>query len=565
MKPQHIAAIAVLVVGHAMTLIPEAKSDTYLELVTRANERSQAQDWAAAGSLWEQVVEINPTVANFWYALGTAWLNAGEYRKAIPALEKARALGAGSINFKPAWDIARAYGLLGEKEPTLEWLERALDVDGFRSRDRIRDDEAFAFLRDDPRFKKLTDPIESKGNSRADGWRSDLSFLEMEFERMHYGGFGKVSQAEFEREIRTLSGEIEKLTDNQITVRLMRLLAMIGDGHTGCFADMVPTWTSTVPLQFEMYPEGVYILSADASHADLIGAQVLQFGDHKTERVIEALDGIISQDNSQGLWRTGPSYMRFPQILNGLGLLPKSDAMPLTIRDVDGKQRSVTVAAVPTDPEYNRVIGHPKWATAYEKASGPLPLYLKDRATFYWFEALPDGKSVYCQFNSVSDGSTETLSGFADRLFEYIEKNKIETLIIDMRWNNGGNSKLLPPFISGLIRSDVNRDGRLFVIVGRKTFSAAMNAATFMERFTNATFVGEPTPSSPNFVGESNLVTLPYSRTGVSVSDLFWQSSWPTDRRTWIAPFLYAPPSFEAYKAKRDPAMEAILTYGEGD
>jgi hypothetical protein len=92
-----------------------------------------------------------------------------------------------------------------------------------------------------------------------------------------------------------------------------------------------------------------------------------------------------------------------------------------------------------------------------------------------------------------------------------------------------------------------------------------MNAATFMERFTNATFVGEPTPSDPNFVGESNMITLPYSGTRVSISDLYWQSSWPTDRRTWIAPFLNAPPSFDAYKSKRDPALEAILTFGEGD
>jgi tetratricopeptide (TPR) repeat protein len=565
MKLQRLAAIAVLVLAQAIAFVHESRSDTYLELVTRANERSQAQDWAAAAPLWERVVEINPTVANFWYALGTAWLNAREYRKAIPALEKARELGAGSINFKPAWDIARAYGLLGEKESTLEWLQRALEDDGFRSRERIRTDDAFAFLRDDARFKKLTDPIESKGNSRADGWRSDLSFLEMEFERMHYGRFGKVSQADFEGAIHTLSDEVEKLSDNQIRVRIMRLMAMIGDGHTGCYPDMVPDWTKTVPLQFQMYPDGVYIISADSTQADLVGAKVLRFGDHTAERVIEALDPIISQDNAQGLWRTGPSEMRYPQILNGLGLLPNAEEIPLTIRDAKGKQRKVTVAAAPTDPQFNRILGHPRWATPYDKAPGPLPLYLKDRRKFYWFEPMPDGKSVYCQFNSVSDGSNETLSGFADSLFEYIAANHIEKLIIDMRWNNGGNSRLLPPLITGLIRSDVNRNDHLFVIVGRYTYSAAMNAATLMERFTNATFVGEPTPSSPNFVGESNIVTLPYSRTSVSISDLFWQSSWPTDRRTWIAPFVYTPPSFEAYKAKRDPAMEAILTYGQGD
>jgi hypothetical protein len=46
----------------------------------------------------------------------------------------------------------------------------------------------------------------------------------------------------------------------------------------------------------------------------------------------------------------------------------------------------------------------------------------------------------------------------------------------------------------------------------------------------------------------------------VNVSDLYWQSSWPTDYRTWIAPQLYRPPTFAAYRANRDLALEAILS-----
>jgi hypothetical protein len=34
------------------------------------------------------------------------------------------------------------------------------------------------------------------------------------------------------------------------------------------------------------------------------------------------------------------------------------------------------------------------------------------------------------------------------------------------------------------------------------------------------------------------------------------------DTRNWIAPRLYTPPSISAYRAKRDPALEAILAYG---
>jgi hypothetical protein len=46
-----------------------------------------------------------------------------------------------------------------------------------------------------------------------------------------------------------------------------------------------------------------------------------------------------------------------------------------------------------------------------------------------------------------------------------------------------------------------------------------------IERHTHAIFVGEPTGSGPNFVGETELFELPYSKLQASVSDLYWQSS----------------------------------------
>ena len=110
----------------------------------------------------------------------------------------------------------------------------------------------------------------------------------------------------------------------------------------------------------------------------------------------------------------------------------------------------------------------------------------------------------------------------------------------------------------------INKRGKLFIVIGRRTFSAAQNAATLLERHTEAIFVGEPTGSSPNFIGEGVSFTLPYGNVFVSLSDLYWQSGWPRDRRKWIAPLLYTPPSFAAYRVNRDPAMEAILDYPTG-
>jgi hypothetical protein len=61
-------------------------------------------------------------------------------------------------------------------------------------------------------------------------------------------------------------------------------------------------------------------------------------------------------------------------------------------------------------------------------------------------------------------------------------------------------------------------------------------------------FVGEPSGTSPNFIGESIHLSLPY-----------WVRSWPMDYRPWISPQLYAPPTFAVYKENRDPAFEAVL------
>jgi hypothetical protein len=128
-----------------------------------------------------------------------------------------------------------------------------------------------------------------------------------------------------------------------------------------------------------------------------------------------------------------------------------------------------------------------------------------------------------------------------------------------MRLNDGGNTGLVLPLIHGLIKCEkINQPGKLFVIISRHTFSAAMNTTSMIEINTHATFVGEPTGSSPNFVGESTWFVLPYHKYKVYCSSRYWQFMTSTDRRTWIAPQIAAPLTFADYAANRDPAMEAI-------
>ena len=564
MKNSHlkssIVIVAVLLIAEGSAFAQQPGPNSFLAVLRQAREKSQAQEWSAAIPLWQRVVADNPNVAGFWYALASAQLAAGDDRKAIPSLEKSLELGARSL-WIIAFQIAQAHGRLNEKEATLNWLDRAISL-GWRNRDLIRNDAAFAFLREDARFKTLAGVVDTSKMSQTEGWRYDLSVLQNEIKRMHYSPFHKVSQAQFDSEVQTLSNDIPRLTSNQITVRIMKLMSLIGDGHTGAFPDLNPAWPQAIPIQFRQFQEGLFVIAADRKYADLVGTQVMRFGNHTSEQVIQAVAPIISKDNDQGVARSAANYIRYPQVLNGLGLITQSDQMDLTVRETGGKTRTVTIQMAPTDPQFDRITGAPQWVTVYEASPGPLPLYLKDRRIPYWFEYVPANKAVYFQYNVVTNTPAEPFNTFLDRMFKFIEDNDVEKLVIDMRWNNGGNALLVPPLISGLDRTaKINQTGKLFVIVGRYTFSAAIPAAGLIERFTNAIFVGEPTPSPPNVIAESNIITLPYSRLPVSIADIYWQSSSPIDRRTWIAPLLSVPLRFDDYKAKRDPALDAIFAY----
>jgi len=245
-------------------------------------------------------------------------------------------------------------------------------------------------------------------------------------------------------------------------------------------------------------------------------------------------------------------------MLHGLGFMPDTDEVELGVVDGSGVPRTVKVKAV-VNPDTS------KWMQCRDTSEAASPLTLKHKDKPYWFEALPAQKAVYMQYNAVRNDPAEDTAHFADRLFDAVNKPDVDTLIVDVRWNGGGNSFLNLPIVNGIIAcKKIQARGRLFVITGRDTFSAAQNFTTDIGRACNPIYVGEPTGSSPNFVGESVAFTLPYSKMEGSISDLYWQRSWPMDARTWIAPDLPAAPRFDLYKANRDPAMEAVLAYLKG-
>ncbi len=560
------ATLAMIFCASVFTAKPSfaqtAGLEAFQDTLAKAEAASLAKQWSAAVPLWQRVVDVNPVNARFSNQLASALYSAKDYRRAIPAYEKALELRAG-FPADAAYNIACCYALLGEKERALEWLEKAFAM-GFRHLPDAQTDTDLASLHDDPRFLRIAGLADVSKMSRDEGWRYDLALLAREVKRKGYayGVYRQLSKSDFEAAVARLNQQIPTLNDSQIFIEIMKLLKSLGDGHTGVLGPPPrPEYALALPLQFYFFKEGLFIIASDPKYKELLGAQVLGIGTHTVDEVNKALDQIISRDNEIWPSQVAPYRMRSLALLKALGLNQETSKISLTIRDANGTERAVTVECDSNHPDIWNDFPS-TWVTYPQTLGTPLPLYLKNPGANYWFEYLAESKTVYFQYNRIRNDQKESLAIFSNRLLKFINDNEVDKSVIDMRWNNGGNTFLSQPLLYGLIRSEkINQRGKLFVIIGRRTFSAAQNTATFFERHTNAIFVGEPTGSGPNFVGEETPFTLPYSKILINISDLYWQSSWPQDYRTWIAPLIYTPPTFAAYRANSDLAMEAIVGY----
>ena len=165
---------------------------------------------------------------------------------------------------------------------------------------------------------------------------------------------------------------------------------------------------------------------------------------------------------------------------------------------------------------------------------------------------------MYWQFNQVMNEENEDILKFSKKLDSILTTQKPHLLIIDVRHNNGGNGELRYPLLAVIKKYEQTQKGKIVVITGRNTFSAAQIFITFIDKETNAVFAGEPSSSKPNFVGEDNEIILPNCGALVSISNRYHENN-KGDSRHWIEPDLPVAITSKDYFAGNDPVLETIF------
>ncbi len=410
-----------------------------------------------------------------------------------------------------------------------------------------------------------SNPVTAVTPVEADQWRQDLRLLAEEMPKRHKNLFHSMTREQFDRAVQLLNERIPTLARYQIIVEIHRIVAMVEDGHTSIRS--IPFdpkgGIRTYPFTSYLYKDGLFVQSADPAYAEAVGARIVRIGDLQSDDAIRAVRDLAYHDNEYSRRAYIPFLLITPEVLAATGVVSDMENARFVF-ERNGRQFTLDVKPI-ARPAFaglgTNFLKPAGWIDARDKASAPLPLYLRDPENLYWFEYISNSKTIYVQYNAVQNKPDESIAEFANRLFAFVDSHPVERFILDMRNNGGGNNYLNRPLLLGIIKSKIDQRGKFFTIIGRRTFSAAQNLINELEKYTNAIFVGEPTGENVNFYGDPFHLVLPNSGFVVRISGLWWQNMDPRDRREWTGPQLAVELTSEDYRTNRDPAMELIMAY----
>lgn len=413
--------------------------------------------------------------------------------------------------------------------------------------------------------------------------REDLAWFRREV-FLREKSYTPAARAEAERRLAALEADIDKIKPLAFELEIARIVGLADNGHSSASATARAGRTNRVPIRFATFGDEFRVLRADKSLAELLGAK------------LTAVDGrpiSTVRDAARTLWggtsawrdRNVPLFLESPAQMHGLGVAAAESAAEYSFVTLAGKtvtRRLVAEKAegsaaespallvygrngpppAPADPANGR------WAVLEPPS---MPWTLAEPATSFRWRAAPEIDGMVIQLRRTADVPGQAIGEFLSSMSEKLRADRPRNLALDMRMNTGGNLDLARDFMKqlpGLV------PGRIFVITGPSTFSAAIASVGYLEQAApdRVTIVGEEVGDRLVFFAEGGPMTSP--NLGMKISSASRRHDYQNGCATWtdchppvvqfpiavptLRPDLPAPLTFSDWMAGRDPAMEAI-------
>jgi hypothetical protein len=368
-------------------------------------------------------------------------------------------------------------------------------------------------------------------------WREDLEVLARELPARHKNMYYTLKKEQFASETAKIAAQLPTLSEAEIRVALARLVALVGNAHTGINA---LSGAPQYPIRFYEFPDGFYVVGAAAENREAIGARLLSIAGVPAADVVKRLLPLIPMETPMIEKIYMPGLLR-----NAYALGTESAAFRF---DKDGRQFDLALRAAPNNQQ-----------PSLESTPSPVPLYLSDRASAYWFRYLENGQTLYIQYNRCQDVKQHPFAEFTREAMAAADAHPIENVVLDLRHNGGGNSQVIDPLVAALkARPRLTRKDHFFVLTSRETFSSGFMAELQMKQVFKARIAGEASAQRPNSYGDVRTFQLPNSKLEVRYCTKFFKLASHGDPDA-LMPDIPVELTARDYFAGRDPVLERAL------
>lgn len=400
----------------------------------------------------------------------------------------------------------------------------------------------------DPRLLKRS----PSGMLSREQAKFDINALIYVLSEVHPDIFSVCRQEDF---FRAVNKAVRSLPDSISTMELFRkmapIVAMIGDGHTNLtfpYNDVFTPELKRMPFWVDVLSDKSIVCRSSLDSIIPRGARIL------------SINGVIAED-----------------IINSMLPYVAGEKEPFKLSRVDGSFPALRHMLYPADSFY--VVYQPKdektpqtvtyHATAFDDVKRRSPaLPRSGNGEPYSFAIDKKQNAAIMDFREFSNKAK--MEAFADSMFRELRKQHIGNLIIDLRWNGGGNSEVgdillryisPEPFVQmdkALVRvSPLTRklmgaediapmfsfyemtedqyikprteqeghyNGNVYLLTSNKTFSSAGSFAWVFKECGIGKVIGEETGGMNVCYGDVLSYHLPVSRLHCSISfKRFWQ------------------------------------------
>lgn len=382
-------------------------------------------------------------------------------------------------------------------------------------------------------------------------WRRDIHFLNQQLAQRHIHLYHSVGESDWQQAVSQLQANLGNLNRYQLKVELMRLLRMVGDGHTALGWWGEPYYR--FPFQVRWFGQQLKLSALPKRHQRHLGATLVALNNIPLNEVIAGLAPILPYvENPYSLRQRTRAALPVADLLFALDI---SDLSKVTLTLEDAKQQRTSLVLESARSKANAPLVElqkPLSGAASLLAQQDIALGNEGLA----LRLLPQQHTAYLDFRDYP--SYWRMFWFAKKMAKRIAKGGYRNLIIDMRENGGGNffvGLLLLQFLQPIDSLDWRKG--IYVLVGNKTFSAAMNNAVHFKQMLNATVVGTPTGGNPFEYQDASTFYLPHSGWPVSVSKRLFKLQ--ANKSMPLQPDVVIDNSWQDFLEGRDPQLEWVL------